>query len=368
MLTWEELAQATLARQFPGVPGPTVPDALRRMGPIQSQVARSVYTGLASRRPGTMYDEVENAYAAGEIVRGSSLRGTVHAMVPEQHPILDAVTRHGMERGWRTHLQVEPALAQAEMEAFARDSWRSVPELREHLADWVATNGGATEHTTASQSFAHAHSALIRRPIAGKGWDRQTAPEYRLARAAHDLAEPPPHPEALAAACLIHVRAHGPSSAADIAWWSGEPVKLVTVSLTRLVETGTLTAADGPGDQPFYDDPTLNVSSAQPGTLLLPEFDSLLCGYAPKNRVRFVDEDARDYYWAMSNGLLNCVLLHDGRLRGSWKLTGTGKKRHLVVRMFPGQRRVGAAALAASLSSIATVLDIATPDLEITTV
>lgn len=355
MLGWEELSRSALARQFRVAA--SVPEKLLRMGPIQAQVARSVYVGIAARRHGTTYDDVESAYSAREIVRGSSLRGTVHAVVADEHPILDAVTRRAMAAGWRGHLKVEPAAAQSEMEQFAGDVWRTPEELRTHLAAWLAENGGILSDNPTSRSFAHAHSALIRRPVAGVGWDRQTAPEYRVACNVVAMPPLPSFETALEQICLIHVRAHGPSAPADIAWWSGVGVKIVDTALQALARNGILTAEPGPQGQEFYDDPTQPAAGeADPGTILLPEFDSLICGYAPQNRVRFVDKEARDYYWTMSNGLYSCVLLHDGRLRGSWKLIGAGRKRELHLRMFPGHRKVGSRALKPGLANLETVL------------
>lgn len=325
------------------------------MGPIQTQVARSAYTGLAARRPGTTHDEIEAAYESGQIVRGTSLRGTVHSFVAAQHPILDAVTRHATAGFWRRTLGAEPSAVQAEMESFAH-TWRTPAELRAHLSGWLTAAGGPELKSTAGESLAHSHSGFVRRPVAGTGWNRQTAPEYAAAAVLDSGRALPEFADALDALCELHVRAHGPSALADIVWWSGETVREIDASLARLREAGILQAEPGPGEQEFYDLPGTPLSGPDPGTRLLAEFDALVCGYAPKNRGRFVDAAAKDHYWISVNGIFSSVVLHDGRLRGSWKLTGTGKKRGLEVRMFPGEPTLGRREMAPSVAALETVL------------
>lgn len=55
--TWEDLAGATLARQFPK-PATDVARRLAQIGPIQAQTARSPFLALAARFPGTAREEV----------------------------------------------------------------------------------------------------------------------------------------------------------------------------------------------------------------------------------------------------------------------------------------------------------------------
>ena len=60
-LSWDDLAGAALARQFPD-PAPDVAGRLTQIGPVQAQTARSPFLGLAARFPGTTRAEVEAAY------------------------------------------------------------------------------------------------------------------------------------------------------------------------------------------------------------------------------------------------------------------------------------------------------------------
>lgn len=54
--------------------------------------------------------------------------------------------------------------------------------------------------------------------------------------------------------------------------------------------------------------------------------------------------------------MYSSVLIHDGRIRGSWKLTSSGKRRHVDVRMFPGEPKLGRGDLAASVTALENAL------------
>ena len=103
----EELRGLSLARQFPEIDaaGPDeVVAAVGRVGPIQSQTARSPYVGLAARLPGVTHAAVTEAYESWRILRGSTIRGAVHTSTAEDHALLDATTRVGQRTLWRRYL------------------------------------------------------------------------------------------------------------------------------------------------------------------------------------------------------------------------------------------------------------------------
>ncbi len=110
-LSWEELGALALARQFPDRVDPADPvdvaDAVRRTGPIQSQTARSPFVGLAARFPGVTHEEITRAYEDFSIVRGSTIRGTVHTTVPEHHALLEVATRRGLRPNFVRALKID---------------------------------------------------------------------------------------------------------------------------------------------------------------------------------------------------------------------------------------------------------------------
>lgn len=182
MLSWSDLAARTLARQFPVEVEPgDVQGLMARVGPIQSQTARSVFLGVAARLPGVTREQLTAAYESSQIVRGSTLRGTVHTSTAAQHPLLEVATRQGQRALWaRTLKPSEATLEQiwASIENYAGPRWRTPAELAEHLLAWL------TEHDpdaapafagTSGRYFAFGHGGLLRRPVKGD-WSGQERP------------------------------------------------------------------------------------------------------------------------------------------------------------------------------------------------
>lgn len=345
--TWSDLATSTLARQFRSdTPAdPSVDDvvaALARTGPIQSQTARSTFLGLAARLPGVSHGTITAAFEDYRIVRGSTLRGTVHSSTPQDHVLLEVATRVGQVRRWHQALRMErdPAELFAATEAFAAQAWRSPAELHEHLIAWLTEHDTPEAAARARQGLGRAlafgHGGLVRRPLRG-GWDQQGAAAYRAAapllgqdRAA-TVADPGP---ALAGLVQRHLESHGPASRHDLAWWSGLGLRRVDAALDRLGDA--VGSVPGPDGRDYRD--VLEPVTGRPDHTprLLPEFDALLCAYDPRARDRFVTREQHALVWNQANGLIRPPVLHGGRLVGWWRSEGTGRRKRVELAAFPG--------------------------------
>ncbi len=181
-LTWDDLAAASVARQFPDARG-TVAERVHAIGDLQTQTARSAFIGLGARFPGVTRAEIVAAYEAGGIVRGSTIRGTVHTASPEAYTVLAEATRVGQHGRWARLLGItEEQMADlwASVEDHARE-WRTPDELRAHVADWLARHAPASLEAAASgpgRYLGFAHGALVRRPASGDSWEGQCKPVY----------------------------------------------------------------------------------------------------------------------------------------------------------------------------------------------
>ncbi|HEY0641907.1 MAG TPA: crosslink repair DNA glycosylase YcaQ family protein, partial [Nocardioides sp.] len=231
-LSWDDLAGGALGRQFPETVAGDRSDVagrLARIGPIQAQTARSPFLGLAARFPGTTREEVTAAYESGSVVRGSTIRGTVHTATPEQYAALGAATRVGQRTLWQRLLKLERASLDdlwAATEDFAAD-WRSTDDLQDHLHRWLVEHEGhdRVTSTMAGRYLTFGHGGLVRRPVNGD-WAGQGAPVYRTL--------PPVVAARLVDAVALHLRAHGPASRHDVAWWSGLGLRVVDELLADL--------------------------------------------------------------------------------------------------------------------------------------
>jgi hypothetical protein len=91
-LTARELNRATLARQLllerrpPGVGGDRVAAVVRRLVALQAQHPASPYLALWNRVDAFDPTDLDAAYADRELVRGTSLRITLHAVHAADHP------------------------------------------------------------------------------------------------------------------------------------------------------------------------------------------------------------------------------------------------------------------------------------------
>jgi len=357
-LGWEDLAAASLARQFPDDPG-TVAEQVRAIGDMQTQTARSAFIGLGARFPGVSHAAITEAYDRGEIVRGSTIRGTVHTATPEAYTVLAEATRVGQHQRWARMLGItdeQIADLWSCVEDHARE-WRSPDELREHARRWLGEHApgsaGAVDDGPA-RYLAIAHGGLVRRPASGERWEGQGKPVYGTFHRTG--------PATLADVVALHLRAHGPSSRQDVAWWAGLPLKAVEEGLAGLEVVET----EGPGGRAYVDMPQAPPPRDLPGVRLLPEFDALLCGYDSKARDRFVTPEHHRRLWNESNGMLLPPLLVDGRITGYWRAGGTARRRPLEVTWFARTRRPRRAELEQPVAALETALGITVTEVAIT--
>ncbi|HEU4337712.1 MAG TPA: winged helix DNA-binding domain-containing protein [Nocardioides sp.] len=350
MLSWEDLAAAALARQFPDDPG-TVAARVDAIGDLQTQTARSAFIGLGARFPGVTHADITAAYESGEIVRGSTIRGTVHTASPASYTVLAEATRVGQHPRWARTLGVTDAqLADlwVSVEAYARE-WRTPDDLRAHVDEWLGIHAPAALDAAGAgpgRYLGFAHGGLVRRPASGDRWEGQGRPVYGT----FDRTGP----ATLADVVRLHLRAHGPSSRQDVAWWAGIPLRAVDEGLAGL---DTVEHA-GPDGRAYVDLPDAPPPRDLPGVRLLPEFDALLCGYDSKARDRFVTPEHHRRLWNESNGMLLPPLLVDGRITGFWRAGGTARRRPLEVTWFARTRRPRRAELDEPVAALEAALGI----------
>lgn len=370
-ISWAELARRSLARQFPAAD--SVPELVRRIGPIQAQAARAPFLGIAARMAAADHAAITTAYEDLELVRGSSIRGTVHTCAAEQHPILDVLTRLGIGSRWVQYIAFSRAVPEqlwAALDEYASPAWRTPDELRAFMRHWLldhdSPEAAAAVDNTVGRHLAFAHGSMVRRPLKG-GWEGQGAPGYRTATALlGDRSEWYADPDrAVREAVRLHLRSHGPASRYDIAWWAGIGLQRVDRALADLV--AELVPYAGPDDRIYHD---LSGGTPEPqhvpGLLLLPEFDALFCAYDPKARTRFVDPEHHRTMWSAANGLLRPPLLLDGRITGYWRLEGSGRTRRLVAYWFAGTRRPRLDDVRQAADSITRALPVRLSDVQVT--
>jgi hypothetical protein len=109
-----------------GVDGAALAALLGRVGPVQSQAARAPFLTASSRLPGVTNAAVSALYESHDLVRSTSLRGTVHTSLRAWHGALDAVARRTSTNLWCRTLKMtatDVARLRDRIEAVTADRW-----------------------------------------------------------------------------------------------------------------------------------------------------------------------------------------------------------------------------------------------------
>jgi hypothetical protein len=346
-----------------------------RLGPVQSQVPRAPFVSVAARLPGASYTEITAAFDAYDIVKATSLRGTVHVSSREHHPLVDAVAQRTLASALRNQLQlrrVDVRAVRSEIERYAGE-WRDRRDLLEHMRDWLVEHESAESaeamKSLGASSLVRAHSALLRRPSDG-AWDRRTDVLLRFSSTVFEPTRVGAD-AALVELTRVHLASYGPATRRDVAWWTGETLSRVDAAIDRLGDDVVRLRGS---DAVTYLDLAGGVrgGTPDPGVRLLPEYDGLLLGYAPPARSRFLNLDHIDHVWFRKNGVFAPLVLMDGRIVATWRLAAVGRQTRvgvrqtrLGVRPIPGERPVPPDLLAERIASLEAALSLTIGDVDL---
>ena len=163
-------------------------------------------------------------------------------------------------------------------------------------------------------------------------------------------AEPPPRvepDEALATMARRYLAGYGPASAADLAAWSGLPLGAARRGLDAIGaqhDGGDLRALPGALDR----DPP-----AAPPARLLAAFDTTMLGWRSRGLLLGGRNAAR---LLPGSGMVRATVLARGLVTGTWRLTGSGRRREIEIEWFG--RRAARRHLEAEARDIARFLGV----------
>jgi hypothetical protein len=310
----------------PGGLGPV--DLVRRLLAVQAQDLRSAQLALRARDPCVMAADVDAALAAGELVVAWLNRGTLHLVAAEDYAwllALTAPTRMATSARRLRQEGVSPEDADRAVAIVESALADEGPLTRPELADRIAAQGIRTE----GQATPHLLMLAALRGVAVLGPMRGRRQAFALAR---DLvgkrAAPQParsaaprggwppavdRDAALADLARRYLAAHGPATAADLAAWSGLPLRDARGGLdaiaSQLVERD-----DGQADLADREPPPDRVPPR-----LLPSFDPYLLGW--KDRAFAVPAEHAAHVHP-GGGMLRATATVDGRVVGTWAMPG----------------------------------------------
>ena len=353
-LTQDTLNRTLLARQHLLTPRTgSLAETVEAVGAIQAQYWPAVAVSLFTRNDGATLESVYDAFERRELVVGSSIRGTVHAVSRAEHPLYAAVSEttgadviapEGNDPGLY-------ALRAAVLE-FAADMPRSAAEFTEFASKWVAANPGRLSaanleyHESRSWRPIYRNNALIRFPADGN-WSPATGPKtysYSPERAADPDA-------AIAALVRRHLAAFGPAAADDVAVWLG--LKVTRARTVLEGSTDLVTYADEAG-RTLYDLPDGEITDAavKAPPRLLPRFDSILLAYNAKHRQRVISREYWERVYSGKNLQILPSFLIGGYVAGIWSVEAKKKLATLTLEPFHKLGKADAKALTAEAERV----------------
>jgi Winged helix DNA-binding domain len=343
ILTSEQLARATLARQLLLERRPTpVKRAVARLAGVNAQGVEQPYLSLLARVDGFQPGAVVRLLRRREVVRATSLRGTLHLHTADDllawrtalAPVIERAARNDNARDFK----------KLDLEGLLEAARRLLDERPRTRAEWIEELAPFAEQAQRKDSIGlvvRAFLPLVQLPPAGE-WGSVEAPAYQLAES---WLRRPLGPAGAGRESLVlrYLAAFGPATWKDVQYWSGltglrEVLEKLQPRLRILHDTV---------GREYFDVPRAPLPDAttKAPPRLLPAFDNLL--YAHDDRSRLIETDAP---YDRRRGA-NAFLL-DGRVAGTW----TVERDRLALRPFDTIPRNQRAPLRAEAERVLTFL------------
>lgn len=313
----------------------TPDEVVRQMGAMQAQDYHQAVWAIGSRTRGATLADVERAIEERRIVFSWPMRGTIHAVPPEELRSLlqlSASRRLGQDKRRMEQLELTEEIVERcgrlmedELKGGGRITRDSLMRLFE--ANGIRTDGQRGYHVI----WRLAQTGLIcLGPREGKQQTFVLGADW-LPPGAGELGRS----EALARLAARFVGGHGPTTAHDLAWWAG--LTLTEAREAMEAAEGLLTPSQA-GDQVYWDaEGRQGEDAASAGrelgssVFLLAGFDEYLLGYRDRSAV--LPDAVAPYVMPGNNGIFMPMIAIGGQIAGIWKRTLKAKRIDVEFRM-----------------------------------
>jgi hypothetical protein len=288
---------------------------VRALLAVQAQDLRAARLALRARSAGLSAAAVDAALTSERSLVVAWLpRGTLHLVAAEDHTWLLGLTAPSQEAGARRRLGqlgVTPGQADRAVDVIQRALASNGPQTRAELAGRLEVAGLRTQ----GQALPHLLAVAARRGVTVLGPVRDDGTQaFALTR--DWLGASPPLPltgerRDAALARLAHrwLAAHGPATAADLAAWSGLPLRDARAGLAAIDARAVAVELVDLRDRP---PPPRRI-----GPRLLGAFDPYLMGWKDRG-FAVAPEHARAVH--PGGGILRAAATADGLVVGTWTL------------------------------------------------
>ncbi len=291
-------------------------DVAQWMGALQAQDYTQAVWALGLRTRTATLADVENAIAAGKLIRTWPMRGTLHFVAPH-------------DAAWMLSLSMDRSLAAARRRNAQLQLDAAVFERSQRLFE-DGLNGGKLltrpqmmqllEQAGISTQGQRGYHILVQAALCGLIY---VGPMLGKQQSFGLLNELVPHPrclsraEALAELASRYFNSHGPATLRDFTVWSG--LKL-SEARAGLAAAPGLTRLRSAGDEYWLAEGSLDGAGDHlPGddTHLLPGFDEYYIGYS--DRSALIKEEFMPRIAPGGNGMFYPMLVIGSQVVGVWK-------------------------------------------------
>ena len=304
------IAERLAAQLLAGPPARDPVAVVERLLAVQGQDGRGARLAVRARSTGLTAADVDSAMTEDRSLLITWLnRGTLHLVTREDYPWLHELTTPPLLTGNARRLTQEgvtPDAAERGVEVIVRSVTDDGPLTRYQLRERVDRAGVRTE----GQALVHMlllaslRGLVVRGPMVGK----QHA--YVLVRDWLGEVKPVPRERALAELGRRYLVGHAPADAADLAKWSGLPLRDARAALDSIASEievrpdGLVSLAGRSPDAP------------PPRSRLLGPYDALLMGWRSREPILGRHDGA-----VVSGGLFRPFALVRGRGVATWRLS-----------------------------------------------
>jgi len=303
----------------------TAKEVVEWLGAVQSQDYAGAKWAVAQRTKGLTDTDLDQAFAAGSILRTHVLRPTWHFVAPADIRWMLALTAP------RVHALNAPYYRKVGLdeEIFARSNAVLVQALqggkqltRAELALVFQQAGIAT---TEELRLGYLMMQAELEGIICSGGRRGKQFTYALLDERASQARWLERDEALAELIKRYFTSHGPATLKDFVWWSSLTLADAKVGID-LVRPELV--SEEIGDQTFWFAPSPPpAKSPTPQAYLLPNYDEYI-SYADRSAI--CDPAYAEQFYPRENGIFSHMIVVDGQIVGTWQRTV--KKSAVVIK------------------------------------
>jgi hypothetical protein len=294
-----------------------VREAVAWMGAVQSQDYLAAKWAVGQRMRGCTDRTFDEAFSNGEILRTHVLRPTWHFVSPDDLAWMLALTAPRVS-ALRAYYDRQHGL---DRRVFARSNAAIVKALQggRHLTRDEL--GAVLERAGVGGSPARRANVLLNAELEGlvcSGALRGKLHTYALLEErTPSVPRPPSREEAVAELARRFFASHGPATLADYAWWSGltmADAKAGVATATPRLARETIANATY-----FFEDGGPPRARDDGAMYLLPNYDEYLVAYVDRDVL--LDAKHRSKLASRGNVLFQNVIVHEGRVVGTWRRT-----------------------------------------------